>query len=310
MEKTVRETIKEIIRRHLKKNKGQVFGQCLTAVGWVGGTLPELYEKDGMIELPMADVSNGGIVVGAGLMRKRPMYVIRYQGFNWYNCPMIVNYACKSKELWKIPCPIFVRGIGMEGGTGPVAGSSHHSLYFRMPGIKIVSPMTPKEYISIYSQFMKDDDVYYVSEHRKSYDNSLELKDSLSYNIFDIIIFTISITRFESIKAKKILEKKGIVAGIVNIVWLKPFRIKKRWLIALKKSRFGGIVIDDDYVNGVSKSIANDLNLKSKKQMHTMGLKDRTAGFHKKVDNLPPNAEEISKEIEEIINKNQMRKRA
>ena len=52
--------------------------------------------------------------------------------------------------------PIFVRGIGMEGGVGPVAGSSHHSLYFRMPGIKIASPMTPKEYISVYKQFMKD----------------------------------------------------------------------------------------------------------------------------------------------------------
>ena len=154
MEKTVRETIKEIIRKHLKKNNGQVFGQCLTAVGWVSGTLPELYEKDGMIELPMADVSNGGIVVGAALMSKRPIYVIRYQGFNWYNCPMIINYACKSKELWKIPCPMFVRGIGMEGGIGPVAGSAHHSLYYRMPGIKIASPMTPKEYSSVYNQFM------------------------------------------------------------------------------------------------------------------------------------------------------------
>ena len=304
MEKTVRETIKEIIRKHLKKNKGQVFGQCLTAVGWVGGTLPKLYEKDGMIELPMADVSNAGIVVGAGLMNKRPIYVIRYQGFNWYNCPMIVNYACKSKELWKVPCPIFVRGIGMEGGIGPVAGSSHHALYFRMPGVKIASPMTPKEYISVYSQFMKDDDVYYISEHRKSYDNSSELKDSLSYNKFDVIIFAISITRFESFKAKNILEKKGIKIGIVNIVWLKPFKIKKKWLNALKKSRFGGIVIDDDYVNGVSKSFANDLNLKSKKQIHTMGLKDRTAGFHKKVDNLPPNANEICKQVEKIISKN------
>ena len=304
MEKTVRETIKEIIRGHLKKNKGQVFGQCLTAVGWVGGTLPKLYEKDGMIELPMSDVSNGGIVVGAGLMNKRPIYVIRYQGFNWYNCPMIINYACKSKELWKIPCPIFVRGIGMEGGIGPVAGSSHHSLYFRMPGIKIASPMTPKEYISVYNQFMKDDDVYYISEHRKSYDNSSELKDSLNCEKFDIIIFAISITRFESFRAKKILEKKGIKVGIVNIVWLKPFKIEKRWLNALKKSKFGGIVIDDDYVNGVSKSFANDLNLKSNKQMHTMGLKDKTAGFHKTVDNLPPNAAEICKQIEKIINKN------
>ena len=303
MEKTVRETIKEIIQKHLKGNKRQTYGQCLTAVGWVGGTLPELYEKDGMIELPMSDVSNGGIVVGAGLMNKRPIYIIRYQGFNWYNCPIIINYACKSKELWKIPCPIFIRSIGMEGGIGPVAGSSHHSLYFRMPGIKIASPMTPKEYISVYSQFMKDDDVYYVSEHRKSYDNSSELKDSLDYDKFDVIIFAISITRFESVKAKKKLEKKGIKIGIINIVWLKPLRLKKKWLESLKKSRFGGIVIDDDYVNGVSKSIANDLNLKTGKQMHTMGLKDRTAGFHKAVDNLPPNAEEICKQIEKIVNK-------
>ena len=276
----------------------------MTAVGWVGGTLPELYEKDGMVELPMADVSNGGVVVGAGLMKKRPIYVIRYQGFNWYNCPMIINYACKSKEIWKIPCPIFVRGIGMEGGIGPVAGSSHHSLYFRMPGVKIASPMTPKEYISVYRQFMKDDSVYYVSEHRKSYDNHLELSDKLNYKKFDIIIFAISITRFESAKAKDILEKKGIRVGVINIMWLKPFRIKKRWLGALKKSRYGGIVIDDDYVDAISKSIANDLNLKSKKQIHAMGLKNKTAGFHKKVDNLPPNADEICKKIEKIMNQN------
>ena len=115
----------------MHSRKGKVFGQCLTAVGWVGGTLPELYEKDGMVELSMADVADAGFV-DAGLVSSRPIYVIRYQGFNWYNCPMIINYACKSKEIWKRPCPIFVRSIGMEGGIGPVAGSSHHALYYRM----------------------------------------------------------------------------------------------------------------------------------------------------------------------------------
>mgnify|MGYP000501161361 CR=1 FL=1 len=105
-------------------------------------------------------------------------------------------------------------------------------------------------------------------------------------------------------KMMDFLQKKGIKVGISNIVCWKSFKIEKRWLNALKKSKFGGIVIDDDYVNGVSKSFANDLNLKSNKQMHTMGLKDRTAGFHKTVDNLPPNAKEICKQVEKIINKN------
>ena len=30
--------------------------------------LPELYEKDGMVEVSMADVADGGFVVGAALM--------------------------------------------------------------------------------------------------------------------------------------------------------------------------------------------------------------------------------------------------
>jgi acetoin:2,6-dichlorophenolindophenol oxidoreductase subunit beta len=301
MAKTVRETIKEIIKKHLKTKKGQVFGQCLTAVGWVGGTLPELYEKDGMIELSMADVAAGGIVTGSALMKKRPIYVIRYQGFNWYNCPMIVNYACKSKEIWKIPCPVFVRGIGMEGGIGPVAGSSHHSLYYRMPGIKIASPMTPKEYKKVYEQYMKEDDVYYVSEHRGSFNNTIEFKNDIKGKK-DIIIFAISITRFEAEKAKKILDNKGYKIGIVHVLWIKPFTLTKQMVVAIKNSKYGGIILDDDYVDGVSNSLANKINLQTKREIHTMGLKNITAGAHKKLDNLPPSHKEIIKKVLDIIN--------
>ena len=301
MAETVRETIKKIIHKHLKTKKGKVFGQCLTAVGWVGGTLPELYEKDGMIELSMADVAGGGIVAGSALMKERPIYVIRYQGFNWYNCPMIVNYAAKSKELWKTPCPVFVRGIGMEGGIGPVAGSSHHSLYFRMPGLKICSPMTPNEYRNIYKQYLKDNDVYYVSEHRGSFNNNKEFKNDITGNK-DLIILAISITRFEAIEAKKVLEKMGYKIGIVHILWIKPFKVPKNTYNAIKKSKKGAILLDDDYVDGISNSLANKINLKTGKKIYTMGLKDKTAGAHVKVDNLPPNSKEIIKKVIKILN--------
>ena len=298
----LRTTIKEIIRKHLKKKKGKVFGQCLTAVGWVGGTLPEMYEKDGMVEVSMADVADGGFVVGAALMNSRPIYVIRYQGFNWYNCPMIINYACKSKEIWKVPCPVFVRGIGMEGGIGPVAGSSHHSLYYRMPGVKIVSPMTPKEYKSIYKSYLNDDDVYYVSEHSGSYNNEKELPN-LYQNKPDIVLLAISITRFEAVKVAEILKKEKINVSVVNILWIKPLKLSNKDIINLKKSKYGGVVLDDDYPDGISKSIANDLNLKTNKKIYSMGLKNRTAGTGKGLDNLPPSASEIIKFIKKIIKK-------
>ena len=112
--KSLRETIKSITKDHLLIEDGLVMGQCLTAVGWVGGTLPELHEKDGMVDLSMADVAGGGFAVGAALAGRKPIYVIRYQGFNWYNSVSIINYAAKSMELWGVPCSIFVRSIAIE----------------------------------------------------------------------------------------------------------------------------------------------------------------------------------------------------
>ena len=301
MEITVRETIKKTILEHLKKKNGLILGQCLSAIGWVGGTIPELTEKEGVVELSMADVANGGIVVGAGLSNRRPIYVIRYQGFNWFNAPIILNYACKSKEFWKVPCPIFIRGIAMEGSIGPVAGSSHYSLYYRMPGIKIISPMTPKEYSLAYKSFMKEDDVYYVSEHRASYDNKDELND-FCFEKADIIIFAISITRFEAQRVKSALEKEGLKIGVANILWIKPFKIKKKWLSTLKNSTYGGIILDDDYESGVSSDMAYKLMKLSNKNVEVMGLKNKSAGFSKQNDNLPPKKEEIIKKIKKIIN--------
>ncbi len=304
MAETVREKIKSITRDHLGLGH-RCFGQCLTAVGWVGGTLPELYEEDGMVELSMADVAGGSIVTGIALAGERPIYVVRYQGFQWYNSPSIVNYAAKSKELWGRPCPIFVRSIAMEGGIGPVAGSSHHSLYDRMPGLKVISPMTPQEYQLAYDSFMKDDEPYYVSEHRKSYDNSDEFNDTIIRDS-DFVLFPISITRFAAEEAAQKLRDMGYKISVIHQLWIKPFLAHESWIDCLKKSKHGGLVLDDDYVQGTCSNIAHELMLKSGMPVRVMGLENRTAGFHPSVDNLPPNADKIFQEVLSVLEKNEV----
>ncbi len=300
MGKELRDTIKEITYQHLKKNKSQVFGQNLTGVGWVAGTLPKLYEKDGVIELPMADVAGGGIVTGSALMGKKPIYIIRYQGYNWFNCIFIVNYACKSNEIWKIPCPMIIRGIASEGSIGPVAGSAHLSVIYKMPGLKIFSPMTSKEYTSVYKKFIKSKDVFYVSEHRLSYSNTKEFKNEIKGKK-DLILMPISITRFEAEKAKKSLEKKGFKVGIIHLVNLKPFILEKKWLTAIKNSRAGVLMTDNDYNNGILRTLAHQIIEKTNKNVSVLGLDEKTAGHHKKVDNLPPDEFKIKKKAISII---------
>ncbi|MFL2876004.1 MAG: hypothetical protein ACJZ8D_02790 [Candidatus Pelagibacter sp.] len=302
MAKELRVTIKEITRRHLKKYKSQVFGQNLTGVGWVAGTLPKLFEKDGVIELPMADVAGGGIVTGSALMGKRPIYIIRYQGYNWFNCIFIVNYACKSNEIWKIPCPIMIRGIASEGSIGPVAGSAHISIIYKMPGLKIFSPMTSKEYVNTYKKFLKSKDVFYISEHRHSYSNTSEFKNDIKGKK-DIILMPISVTRFEAEKAKNELQQKGFKVGIIHLVNLKPFEIKKPWIEAIKKSKFGVLMMDNDYKDGILRILAHKVNEQTNKRVFVLGLKDKSAGHHRKVDNLPPNNKDIINMVKSIIKK-------
>jgi pyruvate/2-oxoglutarate/acetoin dehydrogenase E1 component len=299
---TVRDTIKEITRKHLTEGKGKCYGQCLTAVGWVGGTLPEMYEEDGMVELSMADVAGGAIVTGAALAGERAIYVVRYQGFQWYNAVSVANYAAKSKELWNRPCPILVRSIAMEGGIGPVAGSSHHSIVSRMPGIKVISPMTPKEYQYAYDCYMNDNDPYYISEHRKSYDNEDELRTFIDDKEVDFTIFPLSITRLEMTKLVELASAENITLNIIHQLWIRPFNVNMLWTQALNHSRYGGLVTDDDYVEGVASSMANELSLVSTKRVHTLGLDPRTAGFYASVDNLPPSAEKILEKLKQIKN--------
>jgi pyruvate/2-oxoglutarate/acetoin dehydrogenase E1 component len=212
---------------------------------------------------------------------------------------MIINYAAKSKEIWGVPCPMMVRSIAMEGGIGPVAGSSHHALYYRMPGVKIVSPMTPYEYANMYLEFMDSDDVLYVSEHRGAYGNTEELPN-IDYDIPDIVLFPISITRFAAVEAAKELQKEGYKVAVHHIVNIKPFQPTESDKTALMRARYG-IVLDDDYVDGIAKSLAFDLSKGINADMHVMGLKDRSAGFYPQVDNLPPSKDEIIAKIKEIL---------
>jgi pyruvate dehydrogenase E1 component beta subunit len=295
---TSAETIREITRKHLK-NGGVALGQCLTAVGWVGGTVPELTEEDGLIELAISDVSNGGEAVGLALAGRRPIYIVRYQGFLWYNAAMIVNYAAKSKELWNTPCPVFVRAIGMEG-SGPVTASLQHSLFTRMPGMLVCAPMTPGEYQKAWDHFMSHDEPLCLSEHRRAFPIDYEMADII-HEKADVTLFAISATRLNAIEAAKILEKEGITCNIIHIFWLKPFILAELAKKAVESSRYGGIVLDGDFEGGVVKSIAFDIVQATGSRMGVLGLEDRTGGYAAQSDNVPPTAERICRYVRELI---------
>ena len=302
MGKTVAETIRDLSREHLKRNKGLIMGQCLSAVGWVQNTVPA--QKKGIVEFPMTDVAGAGFAVGSAIAGIKPIFILRFQSFLWLNASPLINNAAKSKEMFGYSAPVFIRAIASEGiSSGPIHTNCYHSPFAHMPGMPICAPMTPKEYKQIWSFFIKSDTPLLVSEHRRSYKEKKEFNDEIKSKS-KISIFLISAARFQVSEIKSYLKKKRIAADFFHVVWLKPFKINQKYIDSLKKTK-KGLVIDSTYeICSVSEHIAYRLMTKCKNsQVYNMGMKDRSSGVTKNLLNGTPTTKRIVETVIKIVNK-------
>lgn len=295
---TTAETIKAITRDHLTRGHGLLLGQCVTAVGWIGGTVPNC---DGIVEIPMTDVAGPAFAVGCALMGRRPIFVVRYQGFMWYNASSLVNYAAKSRQVWGRPCPIFVRSIGMEGnGIGHTASSSLHSLFMHSPGMPVAAPMTPREYRAVWEHFMAHDDPIYVSEHRRSFPLTEDLP-APRHRRADVTLIGISAARLNALNAVARLEAAGLDVDLFHLVWLKPFEPEPALLDSLARTGLG-LVVDSDYeVAGAARSFAYELMHRTGVPVHALGLDDRVCGVASHLENITPSATRIYDRVVQLV---------
>lgn len=299
MEKSVADTIREVTRIHLEKQNGMLLGQCITAVGWIQNTVPP--NAPGLVELPMADVSGPGFAIGAALMGRRPIFVLRFQSFLWLAVCPLVNYAAKAKEIWGRGVPVFIRAIASEGrGTGPVHSNCYHSLFMHMPGTAVCAPMTPREYQEVWDFYMKQDGPVLVSEHRRSYLSTAEMPDLVQEGAA-LTIYAMSAARFTAMDAVERLKQKGIRVNLIHVLWLKPFGLTPRVLDPLRKSG-RAMVLDSAYeIAGASQSIAYDLMLATGCPVKAVGQYDRSPGVAPHLENGTPTTERIVQEVEDLL---------
>ncbi|MFZ1983527.1 MAG: transketolase C-terminal domain-containing protein [Desulfatitalea sp.] len=293
---SVAETIKTITRNHLEKNDGLLLGQAISAVGWVNGTVPDV---KGILELPMTDVAGAGIAVGAAMVGRRPIFVLRFQDFLMLNGSPLVNYAAKCKELHGRGAPIFIRALASEG-IGPVHSSVLHSVFMHFPGMRVCSPMTPWEYKETWRIFMAHDDPLLASEHRESFSNTEELPNVVHADAH-ITLFGISCTRFSMHKAADMLAEEGIRCNLFHLFKLKPFEIEQSYQEALRQSGIG-LVIDAGFeICGAARSLAYELSDAADVPVKALACSDHTKCLCPPFQNKAPDAERIAAQVRRIL---------
>jgi len=278
---TLRDTIKGILENH----DGYIIGQCLSAVGWVNGTIP----NRNIIELPMVELTGAGIATGMALAGKRPILVIRFQDFLIQNGSILINFAAKRKDLFGKSCPLFVRTLAQEGnGTGGTHSGKLHSTFMHFPGFRIYAPITPNEYKECWEDFMVHDDPAICFEHRNTFDNEEDIKDIYNPGA-KFTIYAISLARMNALKVAKELH-----CNFVNIYKLKPLEFQSVFT--------EGLVVDTGFETcSAGRDIAYQLMLDTGKRHEAMGLKDISVGCRKDTENLTPTEEEILKKCKALV---------
>lgn len=276
---TLRDTIKEITREH----NSLIFGQCLSAVGFVNGTVPE---NKNIIELPMSDVAGAGFAVGAAVAGIRPILILRFQDFLMLNGSILINFAAKRKDINNRSCPLWVRALAQEGnGTGCCHSAKLHSVFMHFPGFRIYAPITPSEYKECWEDFMVHDDPAICFEHRQTFDNEEDIKDIYNPKA-KFTIYAISLARMNALKVAKELHY-----NFVNIYKLKPLNFQSIFT--------EGLVVDTGFETcSAGRDIAYQLMLKGKRH-EAIGLKDISCGCIE--ENLTPTEEEIFEKCKALV---------
>ena len=291
----LRDTIKETTRKHLETEK--LLGQCITAVGWVNGTIPP---SPNIIELPCTDVSASGIAAGIAMAGGRPMLIIRFQDFLMLNSSCIVNFMAKQKDIWGKSCPVFIRALSQEGnGTGSTHSAKLHSVFMHFPGLRVCSPITPYEWISCYNDFMNNDDPMLCCEYKGTFDNDKEYEDD--YNTFsDITLIGIGNARQNMVDAANALREYGIECDTFHIHKLKPLVYNGDIENTLKLTR-RGLVIDCGFdICGAGSWIAQKLGERTGIVVHSMGLEDNSCAVSEIRENRTPSAKQIVAKVLEM----------
>ena len=296
----LRTQIKNSMSKHLTENEGLIFGHNLTDVGWVAGTIPELPDHPGYVELPITDIAGVGLAVGASLAGKPVIFISRYQGYLWFNLAPIATYAAIADKVFEQESWIMIRSIADDGAFGPIATGTYLSLAAQIPNLDIVSPTSPDEWDEIWFHFMSNRKPIFVSEHRSSYPNSGRIK--LYSDQPDIVILSIGGNAINFERLKSFLSNENLTCSLFNLLWIKPLEFPWLFLDNLSKAK-RCLILDPSFKEyGLAQSIAHVLSEFTTIPITVIASKHGFPGYAKELRSSLITEEEVLNEIKRTAN--------
>lgn len=236
-----------------------VTGISVDYEGGVFGTTSEALKRFGpsrVFDAPAMENALTGIAIGAAAMGKRPVIVHPRVDFSFLAMDQLFNLAAKWKYMYggnAGSVPVVTRAIiGRGWGQGATHSQSLQSIFAHFPGLNVAMPATPYHAKGIMTRALSIDSPTVILEYRSLYEISgwvpeeyyciESLKPEIIRDGVELTIVATSFMLQEALDAREILAKHGIVAEIINPMFMRPFDPR---VIAESVKKTGRLVIVD-----------------------------------------------------------------
>ncbi len=321
------EAIREALFQEMERDPSVfVYGIGVPDFKGIFGTtlgLAEQYGSARCFDTPLSEESMTGFALGAALKGMRPVHIHIRADFLLLAMNQIVNMISCHNYLTggDTPLPIVIRAIiGRGWGQGSQHSKSLFSYFTHIPGLKVVTPTTPRDAKGLLIASIRDNNPVVFLEHRwlhwiedevpeEPYAIPLSQSNVLREGS-DITIVATSWMNVEAMHAAQILSTKGIDAEVIDPRTLAPMDMGPITKSVRKTGRC--LVVDYDWVNSglsaeiaadVSHSCFNDLTM----PVERVGFAHTPCPTVRALENhFYPNSETIIRKVEQMMDKPHM----
>ena len=216
-----------------------VLGEDVGKNGGVFRATEALYEEygaDRVVDTPLAESGIVGASIGLSLAGMRPVAEMQFMGFSYPAFDQLVSHAARlrARSRGQYSVPMVVR---MPYGGG-IKAPEHHSeskeaFFAHEPGLKVVTPSTPRDAKGLIAASVRDPDPVVVLEPKLIYRAFREPVPEESYEIplgtaavrregEDVSVFTWGAMTQPSLIAAEELAAEGIDVEVVDLRSLSP----------------------------------------------------------------------------------------
>jgi len=259
---TYREALNQALREEMRRDErvfliGEEVAYYQGAFKVSKGFLEEFGPRR-VVDTPITEAGFTGVGIGAAMVGLRPVIEMMTFNFAILALDQIVNNAAKIRYMsgGQLSVPIVVRGPGSAAHQLAAQHSqSLESWFCHVPGLKVITPATPKDAKGLLKSAIRDDNPVIFIEAQLLYSTKGEVPEG-EYTIpigqaevkragTDVTVIAYSKMLILALEAAEELANEKISAEVVDLRTLKPLDTETILRSVRKTSRV--VIVEEDW---------------------------------------------------------------